>query len=252
MGKGDNSIIETTGNTPGLNGDSPDSKGTGSSGGTGGTGGIGGSGRDKTEAVVLELSPVEDEKQYPRKPGETDEQYAKRCKANKDRRERYERQKALEGKPVKVNRKKQTTQELSVIDSTQIFVILKTMSAVVASRPGMEMWALTDQEVKSIADPLNNIIAKADKSGMLTQHADAVALVVACGTILLPRIIMTITMQKAVKNNARTGNAVNTNIKPGNDKARKNVVPTESADKSTSGTSANDGNVLSLCGSATA
>ena len=146
---------------------------TGRTGGTG-TGGTGGTTANK-EKVVSTMVDVEEEK---------------RLERNRKRRERYAKQKA-EGtqKPKKVNTKK--TKE--VIDTTQIETLIKTISVMVSSRQGQEHWLLLDSEVKALAEPLTNILKDSDAFSSISEHSNAVALVIACITIILPRTIKSIT-----------------------------------------------------------
>ena len=175
----------------------PDKRETGTSGGTGGTGdtkssssantgtntgGTGGRTGGRTggkttgeKEVISTMVDVEEEK---------------RLERNRKRRERYAKQKA-EGtqKPKKVNTKK--TKE--VIDATQIETLIKTISVMVSSRPGQEHWLLLDSEVKAIAEPLTNILKDSNAFSSISEHSNAVALVIACITIILPRTIKSIT-----------------------------------------------------------
>ena len=145
---------------------------TGGTGGTG-TGGTGGKTVGEKE-VVSSMVDVEEEK---------------RLERNRKRRERYAKQKA-EGtqKPKKVNSKK--TKE--VIDTSQIETLIKTISVMVSSRPGQEHWLLLDSEVKAISEPLTNILKDSNAFNSISEHSNAVALVIACITIILPRTIKSI------------------------------------------------------------
>lgn len=142
--------------------------------GTGGTGGTGGKTGGEKE-VVSTMADVEEEK---------------RLERNRKRRERYAKQKA-EGtqKPKKVNSKK--TKE--VIDTSQIETLIKTLSVMVSSRQGQEHWLLLDSEVKALAEPLTNILKDSNAFSSISEHSNAVALVIACITIILPRTIKSIT-----------------------------------------------------------
>ena len=175
----------------------PDKRETGTSGGTGGTGstksssstdtrtnagrtggtGTGGTGGKTTgeKEVISTMVDVEEEK---------------RLERNRKRRERYAKQKA-EGtqKPKKVNTKKTK----DVIDTTQIETLIKTISVMVSSRPGQEHWLLLDSEVKAIAEPLTNILKDSNAFSSISEHSNAVALVIACITIILPRTIKSVT-----------------------------------------------------------
>lgn len=76
-------------------------------------------------------------------------------------------------------------------DSTQIKLMLITISGIAASRPGMEVWNLTMEEADALAAPLSNMMAKNEALGKaLGEHADAVALLIACFTIFVPKFLM--------------------------------------------------------------
>ena len=173
---------------------------------TGGTGGTGTGGRTggKTTGEKEVVSTVVD----------VEEQ--KRLERNRKRRERYAKQKA-EGtqKPKKVNTKK--TKE--VIDTYQIETLIKTISVMVSSRPGQEHWLLLDSEVKALAEPLTNILKDSNAFNSISEHSNAVALVIACITIILPRTIKSITdiskkkkKEKEVKKNVELRGSKTKNI----------------------------------------
>ena len=169
-----------TGGTGGSGGSakgtsSTDTRTTGRTGGaTGGSGGSGGKTTTEKE-IVSTVANVEEQK---------------RLERNAKRRERYAKQKA-EGtlKPKKVNNKK--TKEM--IDTSQIETLIKTVSVMVSSRKGQEHWLLLDSEVKAIAEPLTNILKDSNAFSSISEHSNAVALVIACITIILPRTIKSIT-----------------------------------------------------------
>ena len=172
----------------------PDKRETGTSGGSGG--------KTTTEKeIVSSMADVEEEK---------------RLERNRKRRERYAKQKA-EGtlKPKKVNNKK--TKE--VIETNQIETLIKTISVMVSSRPGQEHWLLLDSEVKAIAEPLTNILKDSNAFSSISEHSNAVALVIACITIILPRTIKSITdiskkkkKEKEVKKNVELRGSKTKNI----------------------------------------
>ena len=190
---------------------------TGGTGGTG-TGGTGGTTANK-EKVISTMVDVEEEK---------------RLERNRKRRERYAKQKA-EGaqKPKKVNTKK--TKE--VIETSQIETLIKTISVMVSSRPGQEHWLLLDSEVKAIAEPLTNILKDSNAFSSISEHSNAVALVIACITIILPRTIKSITdlskkkkKEKEVKKNVELRGS-----------QRKNISNVKRDDRSISANGANNG-----------
>lgn len=147
----------------------------------------GGSGRKTTAEKEIVSTVVDVEEQ-------------KRLERNAKRRERYAKQKA-EGtlKPKKVNNKK--TKE--VIETNQIETLIKTVSVMVSSRKGQEHWLLLDSEVKAIAEPLTNILKDSNAFSSISEHSNAVALVVACITIILPRTIKSVTDINAKKKKKR-------------------------------------------------
>ena len=181
---------ETGTGTGGTGGDTKSKSSTDTrtnAGGTGGTGTGGRTGGRTTEEkeVVSTVVNVEEEK---------------RLERNRKRRERYAKQKA-EGtqKPKKVNTKKSK----EVIESSQIETLIKTISVMVSSRPGQEHWLLLDSEVKAIAEPLTNILKDSNAFSSISEHSNAVALVVACITIILPRTIKSVTDINAKKKKKR-------------------------------------------------
>ena len=180
----------------------------GRTGGTG-TGGTGGKTTGEKE-VISTMVDVEEEK---------------RLERNRKRRERYAKQKA-EGtqKPKKVNTKKSK----EIIDTNQIETLIKTISVMVSSRPGQEHWLLLDSEVKALAEPLTNILKDSDAFSSISEHSNAVALVIACITIILPRTIKSITdiskkkkKEKEVKKNVELRGSQRKNISnvKGNDRS---------------------------------
>ena len=189
-------------------------------GGTGGTGtgGTGGTTANK-EKVISTVVDVEEEK---------------RLERNRKRRERYAKQKA-EGtqKPKKVNTKK--TKE--VIDTNQIETLIKTISVMVSSRQGQEHWLLLDSEVKAIAEPLTNILKDSNAFNSISEHSNAVALVIACITIILPRTIKSITDLNKKKKKEKE---VRKNVELRGSKA-KNISDVKGNDRSISANDKNNG-----------
>ena len=213
----------TGGGTGGTGGDTKSKSSTDTGTRTGGTGGTGTGGTGGTtankEKVISTMVDVEEEK---------------RLERNRKRRERYAKQKA-EGtqKPKKVNTKKTK----DVIDTNQIETLIKTISVMVSSRQGQEHWLLLDSEVKALAEPLTNILKDSNAFSSISEHSNAVALVIACITIILPRTIKSITdlskkkkKEKEVKKNVELrGNQ------------RKNISNVKGNDRSIPANGANSG-----------
>lgn len=81
----------------------------------------------------------------------------------------------------------------------QITALIVALSSIFASRPGMEMFMITDTEAATIAKPLSNIIAKNENLAGLGEHADGIALVTACIVVMLPRFMLYMEAQKQKK-----------------------------------------------------
>lgn len=96
--------------------------------------------------------------------------------------------------PKKRVRKKASKQPK--MDMTQFDALIIGLTDYVASRPNCAHWKMTEKEVQSITEPLGNIIAKSDYMNQIAEHSDAIALVIACGTIFIPRIVITANIQK--------------------------------------------------------
>lgn len=262
ISKGD-SVNETDNRNKGDNSLNPDSSssGTAETGTSTGTatepkadGGTQTSGEEK--AVILGVADVvvtdEQRADTPQKPGESDEAYEKRLLTNAKRRQRYRQATGQAGKPAKVNKAVAKATNVTPINTMQLEVLLKATSEILASRPGMEVWKLTDPEIKSLSAPINNMIAKSDKLGVINEHADALALCVAVFTIIVPRLMITMSVRKEKKINARTGNITNTSVKSKPDEKAK-VVPINDSHAGQSSTNDTDnGSILSFCGSPTA
>lgn len=128
----------------------------------------------------------------------TEEQ--KREERNARRRARYAERKASEGKTVKPKKVNATKKKAEPVATTnQVSAVIGTVSAIVASRPNMAHWQLTPQEIESLSTPITNILAKSEAFANMEEHSDAIALVTACFTIILPRAILTINQMSKKK-----------------------------------------------------
>jgi hypothetical protein len=137
------------------------------------------------------------------------ERKAKRAEAQRKRRE------AAKGgsKTSSSTSRKQTS------DPTQLKILVLTLTSILASKEGFEMWALSEAEVSQLVTPLHSMLSKHEGVGeKLGQYADHIALVTAAFTILVPRLVMQIQMNKQKKggnNNAKhrhtNGGSSNTN-----------------------------------------
>ena len=155
----------------------------------------------------------------------------KRQERNERRRQKYAEQKAENGqtvKPRKVNKKNASS---SSVDAQSLKQIILTLSAVISERPKMKHWLLSDKEAESIATPISNMIAKSEKFSNMGEYADQIALVMACITIIIPRIYISIRLEKEVKKIERTGQHTDT------------VPKAEQPDKKGKASDSNRGNV---------
>lgn len=97
----------------------------------------------------------------------------------------------------KQTRKPRKKKEITAgFNAEQISALIVSMSAIVASRDGFEMFALSKVEANQLANPIANMIAKSEKIGALAEHADAVALITASIVIFAPRIMMCLDAKK--------------------------------------------------------
>lgn len=186
-----------------------------------GTGAGTGAGTDTKKEVVPRMAVVND----------TEEQ--KRQERNAKRRERYAQQKAENGqtvKPRKVTNKKQ--EDVKAIDKASLNVMIAGLSSIIASRPDCEHWLLSEKEIDSITTPLCNMLAESEAFKGLGNYSNQIALVMACVTIILPRLVVTLSKQKAKKGSAISGQRTDTNAKldtgtKGNDTVPKNKPNTK-------------------------
>lgn len=189
---------------------------TANSGGSGGngSGGTGGSGNTETVkgSTVPELAILTDEEKAQYLVADETEQ--KRIMRNAKRRQRYANQKAENGQPVKPRKVKGSNkkEETPALDVTQLNMILASLSAVVASRPNCEHWLLSEQEINSITVPLSKMLAESTMFANMGQYSNQIALTMACITVFMPRLIVTIKKNQEVKKIARTGQSTNTAV----------------------------------------
>lgn len=123
----------------------------------------------------------------------TDEE-RKREERNARRRERYAEQKGGTVKPRKV---RGTKKKADAIDTTEIDKLIVAVSSVVASRPDMAHWQLSEVEAHSISQPLANVLQKYGAFEKVTENSNEIALGVACVSVFAPRIMLTVAQMKA-------------------------------------------------------
>ena len=158
-------------------------------------------------------------------------------------------------KPKRTRKKKK--EEMQIIDKANLNLMIAGLSAVIASRPDCEHWLLTEQEIDSITTPLCAMMAESEALKNMGQHANQIALVMACITVFMPRLMITAKKQKEKKEREITGNTVKTNVKSDRRGKRNNPITkdrkhTESHSVDNGNTAPNDkndGNDLSIYGS---
>lgn len=110
--------------------------------------------------------------------------------------------------PKKKARKPRQTKkkdEPQTFTAQQLTALLVSISTIVASRPGCEMFALSEMEAEQIAKPLASMAAKSEKFAGMAEHSDAIALVTACVVIMAPRLMLFFDGQKQRKLKAAGG-----------------------------------------------
>ncbi|MED2635662.1 hypothetical protein P4216_28795, partial [Bacillus thuringiensis] len=68
--------------------------------------------------------------------------------------------------------------------------ILMTVSQMVATREGFEIWALSETEINTLCEPIENMLAKTAALEKVGENSDAIALAIACFTIFVPKFLM--------------------------------------------------------------
>ena len=113
-------------------------------------------------------------------------------------------------------RKKKTTKKKDEgLTASQLNLFVGSIFGIIASRPNMEHWAISEKECNSITTPLANIINNNENMKMIAEHSDAIALAVAGVSVIVPRVIITTQMIKEKKKIARTGQVTNTTVEKG-------------------------------------
>lgn len=238
-GKIDGNIDKPTAGTGNVTGggstSSTDTRGNGTGTGSG-TGAGTGAGNGKTEEKgILQLVTV------------TEEQTAedKRLERNRKRRERYQKEKAENGqsvKPRKVNKAKSNEVTVTSLTKEQLNNLIVSTSAVVASRPNCSHWLITEKEADSITTPLLKMIAESEKLEVIAKNSNQIALAIACITIFVPRLFVTMQMNKALPKKEKKTDARKEPIRPTeNSNKESNIVN----DGQPADSSSNDDYVLS-------
>jgi hypothetical protein len=178
-GKPGQADTDKTGNKPGDNGSTSTSRTEGRGRGRG-TGSTERKPREKGSELSVLKSPKEVEIEVP----------------GSDKKEEKEKSSKGRGRPKGSTAKKKTAASKKKADSTQVKMLLLTVSGIVSSKPNMQPFALTMEEVEQIADPLTAIMSKNDGlSEVAGEYADHIALLLACFTIFVPKYLVWKSMQ---------------------------------------------------------
>ena len=105
--------------------------------------------------------------------------------------------KAAASKKPAAKKRKDIQMELK---KEQLSVLIKTIFDIAASRKGNEIWKLSHEESLLLSDPLANILNRNpyfDK--VASQYGDYLALLIALGTIIVPRAIISMKQNKQPK-----------------------------------------------------
>ena len=192
--------------------DTETDRGGGRTGGTGRTADGENPETVKTEKVDgLSLLTEEEKQQF----ATASEDEQKRLLRNAKRRERYAKQKQNNGESVKPRKVKNSNKNSNnqAFDVAQLNLILAGISTAVASRPNNEHWLLSESEINSITVPLAKMLAESETFANMGQYSNQIALVMACMTVIAPRVFITLQKQKEVKRIERTGQQTDTNVR---------------------------------------
>lgn len=153
----------------------------GNAGQGGRDGGDGGRNTSAEKTPLVGVAVLEDKKPLTRE------------ERNARRREKYAEEKAKNGKAVKVRKAKKQGDCISADD---IKALLIALSSIIASRENMSHWLLSEGEAKAVAEPLAKVLEKSEALKAISTHSDSVALVIACVTVFVPRVVMSIPIIK--------------------------------------------------------
>ena len=90
------------------------------------------------------------------------------------------------------------------IKKDQLAVLIKTTFEIWGSREGQEIWKLSQKESELLAEPLSALMAKNPIIDRLTsEYGDWIALIVALGTIILPRLFIALAARPKKKESVK-------------------------------------------------
>lgn len=77
--------------------------------------------------------------------------------------------------------------------------MIKTVSDICGIRPGMEHWRMSQAEAEAIAKPAAEIMAKHSLTDKASEYADYIALIVAVGVAIVPRVMYQMERNKSTQ-----------------------------------------------------
>ena len=104
-----------------------------------------------------------------------------------------------EKKPAKKRTRKKKQAKQPSFSATQIQTLILAVSGIISAKEGMEIFAISEEESKQIAEPLAQIIIDSGYSETVGKYGNYIALVTACLMIFAPRFIVFAQQQKAKK-----------------------------------------------------
>lgn len=120
-------------------------------------------------------------------------------------------------KRKKPAQKKKPTKEKAEAEKVKDIQNLLEGVFLVASLKAGEHWQLSQDESKQIAHPLSRILDRYDLLTKATEVSDPVALIVACATIVFPRVMVTKMTADQKKADTLRKNGVMNDVKKGSD-----------------------------------
>ena len=202
MGGRINSSSEATDTTTGVNESTSTSSQGGGTGRTGGTA----SGRNNSTGKQSETVPKGVLVDLPDGGGDS----------NKEEKPKPPRGRPKGSTTKQTPRKTTAAKKNQKADTTQIKLLLLTVSGIIASRPNMEVWAMTGDEIDQIIEPLSSILAKHNVGEATSEYADYIALVISLFVIFVPKYLMwKQTQPKKEKKPNVTRTATNTPVESG-------------------------------------
>jgi hypothetical protein len=103
--------------------------------------------------------------------------------------------------PAPKNPKKKRKEVAYELKKEQLSILIKTTFDIIGTRPGLEMWKLSQKEAELIAEPMSGLMNKNPFFDRITsEYGEWIALIVALGTVIIPRaFIMVATKPKKEK-----------------------------------------------------